>query len=48
MRKGEFALSNISSMLLILIATLIILLFIYFLRDNIKELLDVVFEFLGV
>tara|TARA_Y100000034_G_C6635837_1_gene277782 strand:+ start:419 stop:565 length:147 start_codon:yes stop_codon:yes gene_type:complete len=47
MKKGEFALSNIVSMILILVATLAIFLFIYFLRDNIKELIEIVFEFLG-
>lgn len=48
MKKGEFALSNVVSLLLVLLAVLAIFLFIYLLRDKIKELFDVMLGIFGL
>jgi hypothetical protein len=42
MKKGEFALSNVSGMLLILVSTLAIVMLIYFFKDKIYELKDII------
>jgi len=41
MKKGEFALSRVAGLILILIAAFVLILFIYFLRDRIAGLLDI-------
>jgi len=42
MKKGEFALSNVAGILLVLIGFLILILLIYFFRDKIKELIEMI------
>tara|TARA_Y100000310_G_scaffold333692_1_gene411745 strand:- start:1009 stop:1155 length:147 start_codon:yes stop_codon:yes gene_type:complete len=46
MKKGEFALSKISSLILVLVAALVLILLIYFLRDKIKEILELLLDVL--
>jgi len=48
MKKGEFALSNVAGMLLILITVITLLLLIYFFRDKSKELVSLIKEFIGL
>ena len=48
MKKGEFALSNIAGLLLILLAALVLILFIYLLRDKIKEMIDIIKSIFGL
>ena len=48
MKKGEFALEKVVNLILILIAVLAIILFIYFLRDKINELDKVVLDLFGL
>ena len=47
-KKGDFALSNTAGLLLILLAALTLILFIYFLRDKIGEILEILKSFFGV
>ncbi len=46
MKRGLFALSETAWWILALIALIVILFFIYFLRDKIMDLLNAVFTFL--
>jgi hypothetical protein len=48
MKKGEFALTNVTSLLLILLALLTLIMLIYFLRDKIKEVLEAVFRIISL
>lgn len=46
MKRGLFALSETAWWILALIALVVILFFIYFLRDKIMDLIDVILGFL--
>lgn len=46
MKRGLFALGETAKWILALIALVVILFFIYFLRDKIMDLIDVVLRFL--
>jgi flagellar biosynthesis protein FlhB len=46
-KKGSFALSHTAEMILILIGLILLIFFIYFMRDKIMEVIDVVLEFLS-
>ncbi|MBU2639183.1 MAG: hypothetical protein KKG75_00580 [Nanoarchaeota archaeon] len=48
MKKGEFALSNVAGLLLVLLAALVLILFIYLLRDKIKEMIDIMKSIFGL
>ena len=48
MRKGEFALSKIAGLILILLAALVLILFMYFLRDKITELVGTIKDILRI
>lgn len=43
MKKGKLVLDTTANLILILLAAVILVLFIYFLRDKIKEFLGVIF-----
>ncbi|MBS3151418.1 hypothetical protein J4443_03515 [Candidatus Woesearchaeota archaeon] len=45
-KRGLFALSETAMWILALIALVVILFFIYFLRDKIMDLVDIILEFL--
>jgi len=46
MKKGKLILSKIAHLILLLLAAIILVLFIYFLRDKIKEFFEVIFNVL--
>ena len=48
MKRGEFALSNVAGLLLILLAALVLILFIYFLKDKVQEVLGILKNIFGV
>ena len=48
LRKGDFALGNVTGMILILLALIILILFVYFLRDKMKEAIDAIIQVLGL
>lgn len=48
LKKGNFALSNVTEMILILLALVVLILFVYFLRDKIKEAIDAMIQVLGL
>ncbi len=48
MRKGSFALSNVASMLLVLLTILALVLLVYFFRDKSTEIVKLVKELLGI
>lgn len=45
-KKGDFALSNVAGLFLVLLALLVLSLLIYFLRDKIKELVEIILNFI--
>ncbi len=47
-RKGEFALSKVVGLLLILLAVITLVLFVYFLRDKIKEVVEIIMNVIGI
>jgi len=47
-KKGDFALANVSAIILILLGLIALILFIYFGRDRMKEYLDVILNLLGI
>jgi uncharacterized membrane protein len=47
-KKGDFALSKVASLLLVLIALFALILFIYFLRDKIKEVAETLLGILRI
>ncbi|MBS3157398.1 hypothetical protein J4442_04500 [Candidatus Woesearchaeota archaeon] len=48
MKRGNFALSNIASMLLILLVIFALILLVYFFRDKSTEMVKLIKELLGV
>jgi len=48
MKSGNFALSNIASMLLILLVIFALILLVYFFRDKSTEMVKLIKELLGV
>ena len=42
MKKGSFALSNVMALLLVLLGLLVTVLLIYYLRDQLKEMAEMI------
>jgi hypothetical protein len=47
-RRGEFALSKVVGLLLILLAVITLVLFVYFLRDKIQEVVEIIMNVIGI
>lgn len=47
MRRGVFALSKTTELILVLIALIILVFFIYFLRDRITDYVEIALDFLS-
>lgn len=48
MKKGSFALSNVASMLLVLLVFLALVLLVYFFRDKSTELVNNIKQLIGL
>ncbi len=44
MKKGKIVLDKVTNLILIFLAAIILVMFIYFLRDNINDFLEVIFN----
>ncbi len=47
-KKGDFALTNVSTIILILIGLILLIFFVYFLRGRLKDYIEVLLDFLGI